>query len=67
MSEHANAPGLNRGAAVRYTRGCAADCTTKPNHRSIENQVIAAVRHVGALLENYATRQIALRQIGRSA
>jgi len=66
MTQQANAPRLNRGAAVRYTRGCASHCTTKLNHRSIENQVIAAVRHVGGLLENYATRQIALRQIGRS-
>lgn len=65
MSENANAPGLNRGAAENSVI-CATKHNTESKHRPTENQAVVIARNVGALFENYATRQIAMRQIGRA-
>lgn len=66
MPQNANAPRASRGAA-KTSVICAAKHSTTVKRSPTENQVVAVARIVGALLENYIDRRIALHKIGRPA
>ena len=64
MKPKANAPGSSRGAAKKQSYS--EIVYPEYNSSKATKQTVSVVRVVGAYLENYATRQLALRRYGRA-